>query len=103
MLPLTTILLLIAVAISVAEDEVAARCRKCETVSNVVKDHFKNGVKDVTPAQVADKVISVCKQKLNEFDNEHCKRIATVNAKKIHTYLRTGQTVRGSCQDLKLC
>uniref|UniRef100_A0A7I4XSK5 Saposin B-type domain-containing protein n=1 Tax=Haemonchus contortus TaxID=6289 RepID=A0A7I4XSK5_HAECO len=104
MLRLTTLLVLIAVAMSVAEDSAAARCRKCETVSNVVKDHFvKNGLKDVTPAHVADKIISVCKQKLAAPDHKKCEKIATENAELIHTHLRTGQTVRGSCQELKLC
>ncbi|VDO82875.1 unnamed protein product [Haemonchus placei] len=90
MLRLTTLLVLIAVAIS--------------TVSNVVKDHFvKNGLKDVTPAHVAEKIISVCKEKLAASDHKKCEKIATENAELIHTHLRTGQTVRGSCQELKLC
>ncbi|XGW25789.1 hypothetical protein V3C99_006859 [Haemonchus contortus] len=99
--PLAALVVLIGSAISELKDN--GDCQKCEMVSNMVQGHFMDRVKDVTPSQLFNKVVSVCEQKLGEADLKKCRKIAKENMKLIHSHLQTGEKAHVTCQQLKFC
>ncbi|XGW24315.1 hypothetical protein V3C99_006038, partial [Haemonchus contortus] len=100
MFPLATLLMLIGSAISDPKDP--GVCQKCEMVANMVRDHFKDRLKDVTPSQTYDKLISVCEQNLGEAHLKMCQKVAKEELKLIHSHLQADEKVHVTCEHLKL-
>uniref|UniRef100_A0A7I4XT87 Saposin type B domain containing protein n=1 Tax=Haemonchus contortus TaxID=6289 RepID=A0A7I4XT87_HAECO len=101
MFPLATLLMLIGSAISEPKDP--GVCQKCEMVANMVRDHFKDRLKDVTPSQTYEKLISVCEENLGEAHLKMCQKVAKEELKLIHSHLQADEKVHVTCKHLKLC
>nr|CDJ88096.1 Saposin type B domain containing protein [Haemonchus contortus] len=97
--PLVTLLMLIGAAASV-ENNI---CKKCEILGNKVRGEFKNGFNDVTPSQLLEKIISVCKQNLPESKLKMCQKIATEKLNTIHALLQAGKENHDICHELNFC
>uniref|UniRef100_A0A7I4XTP6 Saposin B-type domain-containing protein n=1 Tax=Haemonchus contortus TaxID=6289 RepID=A0A7I4XTP6_HAECO len=101
MFPLATLLMLIGSAISEPKDP--DLCQKCEMVAIIVRDHFKDRLKDVTPSQTYEKLISVCEQNLGESHLKICQKVAREELKLVHSHLQADEKVHVTCEHLKLC